>query len=238
MLLVPALLHAAAHPGAVPIHGTRWRTARRRARIGAMPQDAAVTVTEGVPATHRAAVADLYHEAFARKLMPLLGRPIAVRRLIAECLRPDLVMGAWSGGELAGVLGLQEPGGARYLPVEAAAARRHLGRVRGTIAWLVFTLMDADEVAAGEVRVAAIAVAPSMRGRGVGTALLGAAEARARRHGALTLRLEVVDTNGDARRLYERLGFTATATRRYPLPRRWLGFSGVTEMERPVSPTP
>lgn len=53
-----------------------------------------------------------------------------------------------------------------------------------------------------------LAVVPEWRGRGVGGALLAAAEERARRDGCCKLTLEVRDDNQGARRLYERCGFT------------------------------
>lgn len=51
-----------------------------------------------------------------------------------------------------------------------------------------------------------LAVLPSSRGRGIGSALLDAVEARLRELGIQDLRIEVVTTNTDAMRLYERRG--------------------------------
>lgn len=52
-----------------------------------------------------------------------------------------------------------------------------------------------------------LAVLPGQRGRGVGRALLTAAEARARARGCCKLTLEVQDDNTPARQLYDRFGF-------------------------------
>jgi ribosomal protein S18 acetylase RimI-like enzyme len=52
-----------------------------------------------------------------------------------------------------------------------------------------------------------LAVAPEARRRGVATALLTAAEQRARERGARKLSLRVLSTNPDAIRLYTRFGF-------------------------------
>lgn len=51
-------------------------------------------------------------------------------------------------------------------------------------------------------------VAPAARGRGVGAALLGAAEAHAREAGAVRLVLQTATDNRPAQRLYERRGWT------------------------------
>ncbi len=51
-------------------------------------------------------------------------------------------------------------------------------------------------------------VTPEARGRGVGEALLGAAEAHARAAGAIRLVLQTATGNAAAQRLYERTGWT------------------------------
>jgi GNAT superfamily N-acetyltransferase len=52
-----------------------------------------------------------------------------------------------------------------------------------------------------------LAVVPEHRGRGIGRALLAGAEARARARGCSKLTLEVLESNGGARKLYESFGF-------------------------------
>lgn len=52
-----------------------------------------------------------------------------------------------------------------------------------------------------------LAVLPEQRGRGIGHALLAAAESHARATGCCKLTLEVLDDNQPARRLYTRFGF-------------------------------
>jgi ribosomal protein S18 acetylase RimI-like enzyme len=52
-----------------------------------------------------------------------------------------------------------------------------------------------------------LAVLPEWRGKGVGRALLSAAEARARREGCCKLTLEVQENNLRARALYQSFGF-------------------------------
>jgi ribosomal protein S18 acetylase RimI-like enzyme len=60
-------------------------------------------------------------------------------------------------------------------------------------------------------RVNSIAVAASMRGRGIGRALMAQAETWARVHGAQDLQLVVWAFNEGARRLYEELGYAPRA---------------------------
>ena len=56
-----------------------------------------------------------------------------------------------------------------------------------------------------------IGVHESARGRGIGTALMRAAEDWAREQGLEVLELDVAEPNADARRLYERLGYVPIA---------------------------
>ncbi len=66
---------------------------------------------------------------------------------------------------------------------------------------------DIDEIDYFYAYVSDLGVRQAMRGRGVGTALLAACEERARQAGRKWVRLSVLAANGDALRLYRRLGF-------------------------------
>lgn len=57
----------------------------------------------------------------------------------------------------------------------------------------------------------------------------------ARKRGMRAVRLDVVDTNPDARRLYERLGFAPVRTRRCPYLFRRMGFSAFTTMVEEIA---
>lgn len=66
---------------------------------------------------------------------------------------------------------------------------------------------DHDEVDYLYAYIGDLGVAEGMRGLGIGTSLLTACEARARAAGREWLRISVLAANGDAGRLYRRLGF-------------------------------
>lgn len=79
-------------------------------------------------------------------------------------------------------------------------------RVAGFCAfWLVFN----------EIHINNVALRPALRGQGLGTALMHHVFAEARRLGATRATLEVRASNDRARRLYERLGFSVSGTRRH-----------------------
>lgn len=78
-------------------------------------------------------------------------------------------------------------------------------RVAGFCAfWLVFD----------EIHINNVALRPALRNRGLGTALMHRIMHEARQLGARRATLEVRASNVGARRLYERLGFTISGTRR------------------------
>ena len=78
-------------------------------------------------------------------------------------------------------------------------------RVAGFCAfWLVFD----------EIHINNVALRPHLRGHGLGTALMRHVFAEAQRLGARRATLEVRASNTGARRLYERLGFYVSSSRR------------------------
>jgi ribosomal-protein-alanine N-acetyltransferase len=65
-----------------------------------------------------------------------------------------------------------------------------------------------------EIHINNVAIRPSLRGQGMGTALLHHVLQEGRRLGARRATLEVRASNRDAQRLYERMGFSAAGVRR------------------------
>ncbi len=77
------------------------------------------------------------------------------------------------------------------------------------------TGMILGRVAADEAEILTLAVDPGQRRRGIGTALLSAATARAANLGATFMFLEVAVTNDPARALYAAHGFIEAGVRRH-----------------------
>ena len=97
-----------------------------------------------------------------------------------------------------------------------------------------FSLLD-QPCGHEEVYVSDVAVAPGMRRRGVGEALLAHAEKIAHSWGKKALVLDVTARNEAAIRLYERRGYTVQRRRR-PLLARWLLKEGEWVTMRKVLP--
>ena len=92
------------------------------------------------------------------------------------------------------------PGGRLFVAVDG-------GALVGFASLLLRPRAEPDDTDLVHAEVAELSVLQKRRGQGVGTALLEAAEAEARRCGATSLRIRVDARNPGARRLYERMGF-------------------------------
>ncbi|MGW7290259.1 GNAT family N-acetyltransferase [Streptomyces sp. NPDC054847] len=191
-----------------------------------------VTVRRGVPAGAERRAAELYWDAFGRKLGPALNPPDKAVPFIAAHMNADRAVCALLDGQLVGLAGYQL--GGRALTGGSASAVLHAyGHLRGLHRLLLLALFERHP-AAGELVMDGIAVDPGVRGRGVGSLLLEEVAAVAAEHDCREIRLDVIDTNPRARALYERRGFTAVRTEQTPYLRGLLGFGAVTSMRRPV----
>lgn len=73
--------------------------------------------------------------------------------------------------------------------------------------WARIPQDEPDEPPEDYAGISDLVVLPDYRNRGIGRALLGAAEDHARARGATSLRIGVLTHNSGAHRLYERVGF-------------------------------
>ncbi|WP_455351958.1 GNAT family N-acetyltransferase [Streptomyces sp. SYSU K217416] len=191
-----------------------------------------VTVRRGVPAGAERRAAELYWDAFGRKLGPALNPPDKAVPFIAAHLNADRAVCALLDGELVGLAGYQLDGRA-LTGGSASAVLRTYGYLRGLHRVLLLALFE-RRPARGQLVMDGIAVDPRMRGRGVGSLLIEEVAAVAAEQDCRQIRLDVIDTNPRARALYERRGFTAARTEHTPYLRGLLGFGAVTTMHRPV----
>ncbi|MFC4062175.1 GNAT family N-acetyltransferase [Planomonospora corallina] len=193
-------------------------------------------IRRGVPAGAEDRVAQLYWEAFGRKLGPALGPPDRGRAFLAAHLHRDRAVVALDAGRVVGVAGYHLAGRA-LTGGDAAAVLAAYGVLRGLPRLALLSLLE-RRPADGQLLMDGIAVDPDWRGRGVGGRLLTEIARVAAAHDCREIRLDVVDTNPRARRLYERHGFVALSTEHTPYLRRLLGFGAVTTMRRGVGRSP
>ncbi|GGQ70428.1 GNAT family N-acetyltransferase [Streptomyces pilosus] len=196
------------------------------------PGVGALTVRRGVPAGAERRVAELYWDAFGRKLGPALNPADKAVPFIAAHLNTDRAVCALLDGRIVGLAGYQH-GGRALTGGSAGAVLRAYGHLRGLHRLLLLALFE-RRPAPGQLVMDGIAVDPDLRGRGVGSLLIEEVAAVAAEQDCREIRLDVIDTNPRARALYERRGFTAVRTEHTPYLRGLLGFGAVTTMRRPV----
>lgn len=113
---------------------------------------------------------------------------------------------SWARRRPSYVAWLERPGGFALL---AHRGRETVGYVLGSVEPGYHGWASTD-AAIGVVH--DVVVAPNVRGGGVGSTLLDAAEAQLAQHGVTAYRMNVIAANTDALRLYDRRGMT-TVTR-------------------------
>jgi ribosomal protein S18 acetylase RimI-like enzyme len=192
-------------------------------------------ITQDIDARQRREAAEVFYAAFRPKIdnLELMPRsPDQAMRILAESFRLDMGFFAVRGRDVVAVCGMHTRA-ARFLDVRGETWRREFGRVGGLRRSLWYDLgYRFQRPAADELRIQGIAVSERERGQGLGTRLLDRVGDHARALGFRAIVLEVVDTNPDAQRLYERLGFAVTGQEHYG---RWTaagGFTGATSMRK------
>lgn len=192
-----------------------------------------VQIAVGFGPEHRQAAANLYWNAFSRKLDHAIGPKDRGLGLIERSLDPSRAVAAFQQDELVGLAGFSLDGTA-LTNIRARDILKEFGPWSGLrrIAWasILHRTPGSDELL-----VDGIVVRADRRGHGIGTKLLFRLFDVALAHQKRVVRLDVVDTNPAARRLYEKLGFLEIKTERVPFLRRVMGFSAATTMERPVN---
>lgn len=184
-----------------------------------------IEIRRGLHVDQRRQAAEILYDAFQDKFQPIMRsrkRGIAV---LAHDLNENQVLSAFRLGRLVGVAGLNEPGGRQFMDFRFATFVQEFGLLRGLVKLILFAPL-AQHADAGELLLEAIAVEAGARGLGVGTALLNSVSELAVNKGYHSVRLEVIDSNEGARRLYERTGFDITESHRYPYLGRIFGVSG------------
>ncbi len=179
----------------------------------------------GFQKSDRSAAAALFDQAFGAKFASAVG-PRTVRvNFFADTFMPPFAFCAFQGERLVGIAGYRTPEGSLTGGITYESLIDKLGFVQGNWAAVVFSFYE-RKLKSGELHMDGIAVDESVRGQGVGTQLLRMLSDFATNRGYASIRLDVIDTNPLAKKLYEKNGFRVTETHRYPYLKWMLGFGG------------
>lgn len=187
-----------------------------------------VNISVGLPPASSKKIAALYFDIFRRKLGTVLGRRAALA-MIAKHLSEDRVILASEGGAVVGIAGLNYNGKGFFAPNRNGFLNHYgplMGRIRAGIWESVQTHPRSHQLLLDGLGVQA-----ELRSRGIGNALLKAVDRRARELDKIEVILEVVDSNPQAKALYERYGYRTVSTTRHWM-FRFAGFSSADLMLR------
>lgn len=192
---------------------------------------ATVYIRQGVDDGQRGDATRLYCEAFAEKLMPFLGKLDRSMAFLSRYVAVDRACVAELDGRVVGVAGYKQGGRGLFEPSFAGFWQEY--GWSAPLRYLGLALLERREEPEC-LLMDGIAVDASLRGHGIGTKLLRAIEEKALSRGCRTIRLDVIDTNPGARRLYERFGFEAEKTTGVGIFRMFFSFESSTTMTKRI----
>ena len=188
------------------------------------------SIHQGFTPSQRPAAATLYWDAFKGKLGKIMGPDARACSFFETTLNPSYALSAVAGDStLLGIAGFKTSKGS----LTGGSLRdmtRAYGWFGGTWRGLLLSTLE-REVQPGILLMDGICVGAAARGKGVGTALLSAIKAHALQSGLSAVRLDVIDSNPQAKALYERQGFDAIGTTETGPLRHIFGFRQATAMQ-------
>ena len=150
--------------------------------------------------------AELFWQAFQRKLGWALGPEDKALEFLEYVIDPEHALAVVDeNGNVLGIAGFKTREGA-FVGGTLADIQRVYGFMSGLARGLLLAVLERkpDD---GILLMDGIFVDENARGKGVGTELLNAIKAKSVELGCNRIRLDVIDTNPRARKLYEREGF-------------------------------
>lgn len=189
-------------------------------------------VQSGIPEQHLDAAAELYWQAFGKKLGKVLGPNDKAIAFVRRVINPAFGLSATDGDKLLGVAGFKTFDGALVDGTfrDVTAIYGWLGAI-----WRValLALLERD-VENERFLIDGIFVGQQARGQGVGSALLHEIYAQGHKRGYREVRLDVIDANPRAKALYFREGFVEVKTDHLGPLASVFGFKSATTMVRPL----
>lgn len=189
-----------------------------------------LSIQRGFPDELRHSAAEIYDVAFGEKLSIAIPDKSLRIAILEQGMGSSFSFAAVSENHLAGIAGFKSANGSFTGGITFRLLKENLGFFPALRAVIVLSLSKRKFVS-GQLLMDGIAVSTHMRGGGIGTKLLTSLIEFAHNEGYRSIRLDVIDTNPAARRLYERVGFKPVRTARFVYLKWLLGFKAVTQMQ-------
>jgi len=177
-------------------------------------------------------VAQLYTQAFERKFVNIIGSAEEASLFFKEGINNDRAIAAYlSDNELIGIAGFQH-NERSLVGLEFEHFKKHFGffkgLYRGVLMEMLFSRKAENE---NQLLMDGIVVKKGHRGKGIGKKLFKGLETYAIANQFTSIRLDVIDENPKAKKLYTKIGFEVTKYEKVPSPvAKFIGVSGVSTM--------
>lgn len=186
----------------------------------------------GIPTKYSQEVVDLYYEAFDQKMNFLFNDKINAKEVILESLELDRGVICIKNDELVGVAGLKFKGKS-LVNIDYSSIFDHYS-LTSSIGILLKLILFNRLAKRDELLMDGIVVKKEYRGQKIGTHLLNYIFEFAKERNFKQIRLDVIDTNPNAKRLYEKLGFRDTKKVDTSFLSNRLGFNSVHTMIKEI----
>lgn len=186
----------------------------------------------GLPEGFQKEAVRLYYEAFEQKFVPLMNLEEATD-VLSGLLNHQQVVCAFYNQRLVGFAGIQH-NKKMLFRISLPVLIRKLGVFRGLFVGLVMALFKRP-YRKNELLMDGICVDKNFRGKGIGTSLLKTIFEFAQKNNYKSIRLDVVDSNPRAQKLYENVGFQQVKRHNYPFLKKLMGFSASITMIKELS---
>lgn len=192
-----------------------------------------IEIVQLLPNTLRNQAAKLLYESFYIKMRVLIKEKDKAFRLIRAATNYESGFYVILDNKLVGIAGIQSKGN-KYFNVKFSDLLKEFSFFTTLPKFIRFKLESMSFPKDNELEIVALSVQKDMRGKNIGTSIINEIIKYAKEKEFNRLSLTVVDTNQDAKRLYERIGFSITKIVKYGFITRSAGFEAVIHMYKNI----
>ena len=192
-----------------------------------------IEIIQQLPNALRSQAAELLYESFYIKMSVLIKEKDKALRLIRAATNYESGFYVILDNKLAGIAGIQGKGN-KYFNVKFSDLLKEFSFFTALPKFIRFRLESVSFPKENELEIVALTVQEDMRGKNLGTSLINEIIKYAKEKGFGRLSLTVVDTNQNAKRLYERIGFSISKIVKYGFITRSAGFEAVIHMYKNI----
>ncbi len=191
-----------------------------------------ITIQVGINPEHQEDAARLYSIAFENKFVNIIGNYEEMTQLLKTSVNISRGISAISNdNELLGMAGFRLDN-TPLINMRFKDFRKQYGLIKGIIKYLtVAILFSRNPDDKNQLLMDGIVVKEGNRGKGIGKKLFQELEQFAINNQLDSLKLDVIDENPKAKKLYEKIGFVPTKHQKVPnFIAKLINVSGVTTM--------